>query len=59
MLELPPTLVRRPGNFSGLVSVDDELVRGQVPERGVGSISVVVAPPFLDAIAGVGQRQEP
>lgn len=36
-MELPPTLVHRLGNFSGLVSVDDELVRGQVPERGVGS----------------------
>ena len=58
-LELPHFVVRFLGNFSGCVSLSCELVRRQVSKRGVGSVIVVVAPPFLDPFDGVGHRQEP
>lgn len=58
-LELPRFVVQVLGNFSGCLSLACELVRRQVSERGMGSVVVVVAPPFVDSIDGISHRQEP
>lgn len=44
---------------SGVVSLVGEGIRGQAAECCVGSVFVVVGPPFLDPVAGIGHRQEP
>lgn len=48
-----------PGNFSGCLSLSCELIWGQVAERGVESVVVVMAPPFFETIDDVSHRQEP
>lgn len=58
-MELPRFVVQVLGNFSGCLSLSCELVRGQVAERGMGSVVVVMAPPFVESIDGVSHRQEP
>ena len=59
LVELPRFVVQILGNFSGCLSLSCELARRQVAKRGVGSVVVIVAPPFLDPIDGIGHRQEP
>lgn len=59
ILELPRFVVQVLGNFSDCLSLSCELVRRQVAKRGMGSVVVVVAPPFFDPVGGVCHRQEP
>ena len=58
-LDLPPTLVQVLRNFSGLVSLFCELLRGQVPKARVWSVFVVVDPTLLDPLPGVTHGQDP
>lgn len=58
-LELTLFVVHVLCKFSGYDSLVGEGSGLQATQGRVGSIFVVVAPPFLDALAGIGQRQEP
>jgi len=59
MLELPRFVVHGLCKFSGCDSLVGEGSGRQAAQGRVGSIFVVVAPPVLNALAGIGQRQEP
>lgn len=54
-----PYVVQGLSNFLDTVSLFDEGLRGQVPEGAMGSVSVVMASPSLDAISGIAHRDEP
>jgi hypothetical protein len=58
-VELTPFVVHGLCKFSGCDSLVGEGSGRQAAQGRVGSIFVVVASPFLDALTGIGQRQEP
>ena len=58
-LVLPRFVVRGLCKFSGCDSLVGEGSGRQATERRMRPVFVVVAPPFLNAVAGIGQGQEP
>ena len=58
-MELTPFVVHDLCKFSDSDSLVGEGSGRQAAQGRVGSIFVVVAPPVLDALAGISQRQEP
>lgn len=59
LVELTPFVVHGLCKFSGCDSLVGEGSGRQAAQGRMGAIFVVVAPPVLDALAGIGQRQEP
>ena len=58
-MKLTPFVVHGLGKFSGYDSLVGEGSGRQAAQGRMRSVIVVVAPPVLDALTGISQRQEP
>ncbi len=58
-LDLPPYVIHGLCKFPGLVSLLGEGARGQATERCMRSGLIVVSPPVVNSLPGIGHGQEP
>jgi hypothetical protein len=58
-VDLPPFVIHGLCNFSGLVSLLGEGVRGQAAERHMWPGLIVISPPVFDPLPGISHGEEP